>query len=99
MRAARTQGLSDGELFYAIERGIPWTAMPAWETGTPEGVEDSWKLVRFIRHLPALTQKELATMEELVPKSASELARDRQIDEFLKGSDSPAPKKGGHIHK
>jgi hypothetical protein len=73
--------------------------MPAWETGTPEGVEDSWKLVRFIRHLPALTPKELTTMEELTPKSASDLARDRQIDEFLKGSASPAPKKGGHIHK
>jgi mono/diheme cytochrome c family protein len=99
MRAARTQSLSDGELFYAIERGIPWTAMPAWETGTPEGVEDSWKLVRFIRHLPALTQKELTTMEELAPKSAADVARDRQIDEFLRGSDSPAPKKGAHIHK
>jgi mono/diheme cytochrome c family protein len=99
MRAARTQNLTDGELFYAIERGIPWTAMPAWESGTPEGVEASWKLVRFIRHLPALTKEELTAMEELNPKSAADLARDRQIDEFLKGSDSPAPKKGAHIHK
>jgi hypothetical protein len=29
MREAPTQGLTDGELFYAIEQGIPWTAMPA----------------------------------------------------------------------
>ena len=99
MRAARTQSLTDGELFYAIERGIPWTAMPAWETGTPEGALESWKLVRFIRHLPALTPDELTAMEKLNPKSASELARDREIDEFLKGSGPATPKKGGHVHK
>jgi mono/diheme cytochrome c family protein len=99
MRAARTQNLTDGELFYAIERGIPWTAMPAWESGTPEGAEDSWKLVRFIRHLPALTPDELTAMEKLNPKSAAEQARDREIEEFLKGSDAPTPKKPGHVHK
>ena len=99
MRAPRTQSLTDGELFYAIERGIPWTAMPAWETGTPEGAEESWKLVRFIRHLPALTPEEITAMEKLNPKSAAELARDREIEEFLKGSTTPAPKKGGHTHK
>ena len=99
MRAARTQNLTDGELFYAIERGIPWTAMPAWETGTPEGAEASWHLVRFIRHLPALTAEELTAMEKLNPKSAAELARDRDIDDFLKGSGPAKPTKGGHAHK
>ena len=101
MRAAGTQGLTDGEVFYAIERGIPWTAMPAWGTGTPEDAEESWKLVRFIRHLPALTPQELTSMEKLNPKSAGELARDREIDEFLKGSGPGVapPKKGGHVHK
>jgi mono/diheme cytochrome c family protein len=99
MRAQRTQSLTDGELFYAIERGIPWTAMPAWETGTPEGAEESWHLVRFIRHLPALTVEELTAMEKLNPKSAAELNRDRDIDEFLKGSGPATPKKGGHVHK
>jgi mono/diheme cytochrome c family protein len=90
MRAARTQSLTDGELFYAIEHGIPWTAMPAWETGTPEGEQDSWKLVTFIRHLPALTPAELSDMEKLNPKSPAELTGDRG---------DPAPKKGRHIHK
>ena len=89
MRAASTQSLTDGELFYAIEHGIPWTAMPAWETGTPEGEQESWKLVRFIRHLPSLTPAELTQMEKLNPKSPADLARDPQS----------APKKGGHIHK
>ena len=73
--------------------------MPAWETGTPEGAQESWKLVRFIRHLPALTPEELTAMEQLNPKSAGELARDREIDDFLKGSGTATPKKGGHVHK
>ena len=85
MRAASTQSLTDGELFYAIEHGIPWTGMPAWETGTPEGEQDSWKLVRFIRHLPSLTPAELTQMEKLNPKSPA--------------APGSAPKKGGHIHK
>jgi mono/diheme cytochrome c family protein len=68
LRRATTQSLSDGELFYAIEQGIPWTAMPAWKTGTPEGEQDSWKLVRFIRHLPQITPKELKDMEQLNPR-------------------------------
>jgi mono/diheme cytochrome c family protein len=99
LRAPRTQGLSDGELFYAIEQGIPWTAMPAWKTGTAEGELESWKLVRFIRHLPALTPAEITDMERLNPKSAADQARDREIEEFLKGSGTAIPKKGGHIHK
>ena len=41
-RAARTQQLSDGELFSIIEHGIRLTGMPAWGTGTPEGERGSW---------------------------------------------------------
>ena len=85
MRLPRTQTLTDGELFYAIEQGIPWTAMPAWSTGTPEGVRDSWALVRFIRHLPSLTPAELTEMEQFNPKSPLQLKRDREIDDFLRG--------------
>ena len=51
--------------------------------GDPEGALESWKLVRFIRPLPALTPDELTAMEKLNPKSAAELPRDRDIDEFL----------------
>jgi mono/diheme cytochrome c family protein len=101
MREARTQRLSDGELFYAIERGIPWTAMPGWEDGTAEGAQASWKLVMFIRHLPALTPAELTRMETLNPKSAAERARQGEADESVQGTTTPVPKKGkgGHIHK
>ena len=72
LRASHSQGLSDGELFYAIEQGVPWTAMPAWGTGTREGQDESWKLVRFIRHLPKITKEELARMEALNPRSPEE---------------------------
>ena len=44
LRGPRSQDLTDGELFYAIEQGIPWTAMPAWGNGTPGGVRGSWEL-------------------------------------------------------
>jgi hypothetical protein len=93
MRTARTQRLSDGELFYAIERGVPWTAMPGWSTGTPDGERESWALVRFIRHLPVLTEAERADIERLTPRPPPNEQRDREIDEFLKSGDqAPAPK-------
>lgn len=97
LRAPRTQQLTDGELFYAIEQGVPWTAMPAWGTGTQEGADESWKLVRFIRHLPKITTEELTRMEALNPRSAATDERDKAIDDFLSGGKAPSSK--GHSHK
>jgi mono/diheme cytochrome c family protein len=85
MRLPATQDRTDGELFYAIEQGIPWTGMPAWGTGTPDGETSSWELVRFIRYLPALTDADLRRMEALNPKSQADHDREHEIDEFLKG--------------
>jgi len=85
MRASATQELGDGALFYAIEQGIPFTGMPAWSNGTRAGEQSSWELVLFIRHLPRLTPAELGEMETLNPKSAADLERERQIQEFLGG--------------
>ena len=87
LRDRGTQALSDGELFYAIEQGIPWTAMPAWSTGTPDGERETWQLVRFIRHLRDLTPDELREMEQLNPRSPASDKRDRDIEDFLKGKD------------
>jgi mono/diheme cytochrome c family protein len=92
IRAAWSQQLTDGELFYAIEEGIPLTAMPAWGNGTPEGEAASWALVRFIRHLPALSPDELKDMERFTPRSPADLQRERDIDDFL---NSPPKKPGG----
>jgi mono/diheme cytochrome c family protein len=61
LRERGTQDLSDGELFYIIKNGIRFTGMPGW------GGEDDekWKLVLFIRHLPELSEKEMALMKEI----------------------------------
>ena len=95
MRAAPTQSLTDGELFYIIENGVRLTGMPAWGTGSPESEQASWKLVQFIRHLPAVTQNELTEMEHLNPKGPEE-AMDPQ--DFLEGKDVPSPATPQHKH-
>jgi len=43
------QQMTDGDLFYVIQNGVRWTGMPAWRTAYT--VDDTWKLVSFIRHL------------------------------------------------
>lgn len=85
MRLPVTQGMSDGELFYVIERGIPFTGMPAWGTGTPDGERASWELVLFIRNLPKLTEAELEEMEALNPVSPAQLQHKKDVDNFLSG--------------
>ena len=69
MRAAATQELSDGELFYIIEFGVRFTGMPAWGDGSREGEKIGWNLVHLIRQLPSLTPDEIAEIEQLNPKS------------------------------
>ena len=61
MRLPATQELSDGELFYIIQQGVPFTGMAGW--GGED--EDNWKLVLFIRHLPAVSAREIELMQEI----------------------------------
>jgi mono/diheme cytochrome c family protein len=86
MRAAATQQLTDGELFYIIENGVRFTGMPGWSTGTASGEQSSWHLVHFIRHLPNLTPDELERMKALNPRSPDEIRQEIQQEEFLKGA-------------
>ncbi|HEX6738706.1 MAG TPA: c-type cytochrome [Vicinamibacteria bacterium] len=79
MRLPETQRLSDGELFYIIENGVRFTAMPGWGNPGPEDDADTWALVHFIRHLPQLTPDELEHMHSLNPKSAE----DWEAEQFL----------------
>jgi mono/diheme cytochrome c family protein len=69
LRAAATQQLTDGELFYIIDNGVRFTGMPAFGTGesTPAGDKQLWELVQFVRHLPMLTADELGEMEGMNP--------------------------------
>lgn len=88
MRGTDTQSLSDGELFFIIQNGIRLTGMPGWGSGSDHDTEDSWKLVRFIRHLPKLTAEEEAEMQKLNPKSPDELREEQEEQEFLNGGPS-----------
>jgi len=98
MRLPDTQQLSDGELFSLIEHGVKITGMPAWATGTPEGQRGSWHLVQFIRHLPALTEDEIAEMEDLNPRGRAEWRALEEERRFLSGTlDVPDPLPG-HPH-
>jgi mono/diheme cytochrome c family protein len=98
MRKPRTQQMSDGELFYIIENGIRLSGMPAWGTGTDKDAQDSWKLVHFIRHLPALSVNEIKEMEKMNPKSVADLDEERQKEEYLKGRSPIEPPKQHKHH-
>ena len=91
MRRQDTQDLTDGELFSIIENGIRLTGMPAWG-GSKTSAESSWKLVRFIRHLPQISEEEEREMKKLNPKTLAELQEEKEEEEFLKGGDSHAKK-------
>ena len=84
MRLAETQNLTDGELYYIIENGIRFTGMPAWGQGGPNDHE-TWHLVLFIRHLPHLTQDEIADMKNHNPRSPADIEEERLEEEFLNG--------------
>jgi mono/diheme cytochrome c family protein len=83
MRLPATQNLSDGELFHVIERGIRFTGMPAWSTGTTAGEASTWHLVHFLRHLPRLTPAELETMKARNPRSPDEIRFEIEEERFL----------------
>jgi mono/diheme cytochrome c family protein len=85
MRQSATQRLSDGELFFVIQNGVRFTGMPGWGGGSGHDEEDSWKLVRFIRHLPEMTVEERKQMEKLNPKSPDERKEEEEEENFLKG--------------
>jgi hypothetical protein len=91
MRLARTQELSDGEIFYFIENGIRLTGMPAWSTGTPEGEKASWELVHFIRRLSSLTAEDLAIMERFNPASRDQFEEEQRIEQFLNNPAAEPP--------
>lgn len=89
MTSPGTQSLSDGELFYIIKNGVRLTGMPAWGDETPESDRDSWHLVHFIRHLPAITQEELDEEKTLNPRSPQEATEEELEKRFLAGEDVP----------
>jgi mono/diheme cytochrome c family protein len=102
MRRPETQQMSDGALFYVIQNGVRMTAMPAWGSSNHEssahGEQDSWKLVRFIRHLPDLTFEEKKGMEKLNPKGPDDRKEEEEEEKFLRGEDSNVQESQHHHH-
>lgn len=96
MREENTQSLTDGEIYYIIRNGIRFTAMPGWGEGETDEDEETWNLVHFIRHLPALRPDELEEMQRLNPKTASELQEEERIRRFLAGDDDAAAAPQAH---
>jgi len=94
MRASETQDKTDGELFFIIQNGVRMSGMPGW--AAPGHEEDSWKLVRFIRHLPHLTAQEELDMQKMNPKSPGDLEEEREENNFLNGAESNGSKPHAH---
>ena len=91
LRAARTQSLTDGEIYSIIQNGIRLSGMPAWGQ-EHENDEETWALVAFIRHLPKIGKGELEEMEKLNPAGPGERSEEDSEAKFLEGGDaSPAP--------
>jgi mono/diheme cytochrome c family protein len=98
MRQAETQQMTDGELFFIIQNGIRMTGMPAWSSGSHHDEQDSWKLVRFIRHLPQLTAEEEHQMQSLNPKSPDEIEEEQEEKQFLNGEEPHEHREHEHHH-
>jgi len=97
LRREETQKLADGELFWIIENGVRFTGMPAF--GGAQGSEqDSWKLVRFIRHLPQLTEEERMEMERYNLKGPEDLEEEQEENDFLRGAPMQQKPEGTHHH-
>jgi mono/diheme cytochrome c family protein len=91
MSQPQTQSLSDGELFSIIRNGVRLTGMPAWGGDTADDDRETWELVLFIRHLPAITPEEVRQMEGLNPRSRKEYEEEEEERRFLEGAPASPP--------
>jgi mono/diheme cytochrome c family protein len=99
LRASQTQERSDGEIFWIIENGVRMTGMAAFGgSGANGNSQDSWELVHFIRHLPALTPEERIEMEKYNPKGPEDLQEDQEEKDFLRGAPEKPGAQAEHHH-
>ena len=63
LRSPQTQRLTDGQIYYIIEKGVRLTGMPAWTHPHEKQDNDSWKLVLFIRDLRQLSADEKSAQQ------------------------------------
>jgi mono/diheme cytochrome c family protein len=98
MRTSETQEKSDGDLYYTIENGVRLSGMPAFGEHSGTSDADTWKLVTFIRHLPTLTDEELAKMGSLNPRPRKSAGKKKEEEEFLRGDNPQTQRNGSHQH-
>ena len=65
LSSPHVQHWSDAELFWIIQNGVRLTGMPSWKSSISDN--DTWKLARFIHHLPRL---DAASASPAVPSQA-----------------------------
>jgi mono/diheme cytochrome c family protein len=54
--------MSDGQLFWVLSHGVRATGMPAFSpTHSPKEI---WQIVSFVRHLPKLSDAEVAELKK-----------------------------------
>ncbi|MGE0393412.1 MAG: cytochrome c [Vicinamibacterales bacterium] len=85
LRAGATQRQRDGVLFQAIERGVRFTGMPAFTTGTPDGEAASWALVHLIREMPRWTAADVEDVRARQPRPPADVRREIEEERFLAG--------------
>ena len=98
MRKAETQNKTDGELYYFIENGVRLSGMPAFGEHPGTKNEETWHLVTLIRHLPSLTDEELARMTALNPKTEADRQEEKEEEEFLRGENPQTQGSATHHH-
>ena len=72
LTSSHVQHWSDAELFWIIQNGVRLTGMPAWHSSISEN--GTWKLARFIHHLPHLDATSTTTPS---PAQAATSAQDK----------------------
>jgi mono/diheme cytochrome c family protein len=65
LTSSHVQHWSDAELYWIIQNGVKLTGMPSWKSSISEN--DTWKLARFVHHLPRL---DAASGSTATPSSA-----------------------------
>ncbi len=78
--STNTMEATDADLFLTITRGMPGSAMPPWETLSPQ---QRWALVYYVRHLTGVNEPidpaSIIHVPAETPKTADSIARGREI--------------------
>jgi mono/diheme cytochrome c family protein len=67
MTSPHVQHWSDAQLFWIIQNGVRLTGMPSWKSSISD--EDTWRLARFIHHLPQLAAASIQVPATGEPKA------------------------------